>query len=280
MLGIFTKRSADPKADLKAMLGEYELPSFRTTVMETLRLLRDENATAHDIAVQIELDPGIQMKVLRAVNSAAFGLPTKVSSVLHAINLLGRSRLEPLVLTAAVRDALPQGQTAGFDGTIFWQHSAVRAMAARGFAKVLHSGTQEEAFAAGLLLDMAIPVLVASKGAAYVEAYRPNDESPSLIGREEATLGYNHTTVGRLIAETWELPDYLCDAIELHHDLDSEGAEPGIKLAGLIRDADKQEEMGHVVSAAESRFGLAGQTASEILARAFADSRQFASLIA
>ena len=81
MLGIFTKRSADPRAELKTMLGDYELPSFRTTVMETLRLLRDENATAHDIAVQIELDPGIQMKVLRAVNAAAFGLPGRMTIV-------------------------------------------------------------------------------------------------------------------------------------------------------------------------------------------------------
>jgi HD-like signal output (HDOD) protein len=280
MLGIFTKRSADPRAELKAMLGDYELPSFRTTVMETLRLLRDENATAHDIAVQIELDPGIQMKVLRAVNAAAFGLPTKVSSILHAINLLGRSRLEPLVLTAAVKDSLPPGHAAGFDGASFWQHSALRAMAARGFAKALHAGTQEEAFAAGLLLDMAVPVLVASKGPTYVEAYLPDESASGLVGREEAILGYNHTTVGRLIAEAWEPPDYLCDAIELHHDLDAEGAEAGIRLAGLIRDQDRPEGMDHVVATAESLFGLSGENAAEIMAQALKDASHFASLIA
>ncbi len=282
MIRLFTKRSADPHKDLVAMLGGYELPSFRTTVVSTLRLLRDDNASSEQIAGQIELDPGLQMRVLRTVNAAAFGLSTKVSSVPHAINLLGRSRLEPLVLTVAVKDALPSGQIPGFDAGCFWHHSAVRAMAARGFARRLHPRTQEEAFAAGLLLDLAVPVLASAKGAEYVETYRSatDDPSASLVALERSSLGYDHTVAGQLIAEGWELPDYLCQAIGSHHDDDAEEVEAGIRLAALLRDQDGPGDVDPIVTVASERYGVSAEDAVTVMEAAFEEAGHFSGLMA
>jgi HD-like signal output (HDOD) protein len=258
VIRLFTKRSADPHKDLVAMLGGYELPSFRTTVVSTLRLLRDDNASSEQIAGQIELDPGLQMRVLRTVNAAAFGLSTKVSSVPHAINLLGRSRLEPLVLTVAVKDALPSGQIPGFDAGCFWHHSAVRAMAARGFARRLHPRTQEEAFAAGLLLDLAVPVLASAKGAEYVETYRSatDDPSASLVALERSSLGYDHTVAGQLEVEA------------------------GIRLAALLRDQDGPGDVDPIVTAASERYDVSPEDAVTIMQAAFEEAGHFSGLMA
>ena len=59
------------------------------------------------VAYQLEGDPGLNVKVLKTVNSAAFGLSTRVSNLHHAVTLLGRSRLETIVLPQAVNNILP-----------------------------------------------------------------------------------------------------------------------------------------------------------------------------
>ena len=279
-MGLFTRKSADPRKELRDILGDYELPTLRTTVISTLRLLRDDNATGEQIAQQIELDPGIHTRVLRSVNAASFGLPTKVTTVLHAVSLLGRSRLEPLVLGLGVKESLPSARVPGFDAQRFWHRSAVRAMAARGFARHLHPGTQNEAFAAGLLVDLAVPVLASVKGSAYVDAYQAGASDPGadVIELERDALGHDHTAAGLLIAEAWDLPDYLCDAIAHHHDAGGEGLEPGVRLAALIRDQDELSDVERVASHAGLNYEIAEEDAVAILESAFQDADQFSGL--
>ncbi|MAG58522.1 MAG: hypothetical protein CMJ83_19715, partial [Planctomycetes bacterium] len=113
MLKMF-KRKQDPRAGLAAVLGEFELPGFPMAVMEVLRSLRDPEKDLESIATRVETDPGMSVGVLKMVNSAAFGLASEVDTVGHGLAMLGRARLESLVLGVVVRDVLPKEPAAGF----------------------------------------------------------------------------------------------------------------------------------------------------------------------
>ena len=115
---VFWKRSPDPRARLRERIGEYELPSFSTSAISTLSLLRAD-ADMADIAEGLLADPGLTVRILRTVNSAGFGLRHEITNVVSAAKLLGRSRLESLVLTAAVGESIPA--PTGFDNEGFWQ---------------------------------------------------------------------------------------------------------------------------------------------------------------
>jgi HD-like signal output (HDOD) protein len=271
-MGLFRKRSADPARELRGLLGSYELPTFRTSVLTALRLLRDEKSTTEQIAREIELDPGMHVRILRTVNSAAFGLSTRVSSVPHALALLGRSRVEPLVLGLAVRESLPVPSVPNFDVAAFWHRSTIRALAARGFARRLHSSTQDQSYTAGLLLDLAVPVLAAVKGAPYVEVYRTGAGSPEgLAACERRGFGYDHTVAGRLIAEAWGLPEHLCQAIAFHHEGDTSNLEPAILLAAQILDEGGPDGSDEIASAAAA-YGLGGDAVTQVLDSARLDA--------
>ena len=69
-----------------------------------LAMLRDPESSMTDIAEQLQVDPGMHVKVLKTVNAAAFGLITRVTNLQHAAKLLGRSRLEAIILSHAVRN--------------------------------------------------------------------------------------------------------------------------------------------------------------------------------
>jgi len=282
MIGWMLKRSRDPARELKDLLEGYTLPSFRTQVLSTLRLLRDEDATVEQIAEQIELDPGMHVRVLRTVNAAAFGLSTPVASVRHAVTMLGRSRIEPIVLTLAVGETLSQIEASGFDASNFWYYAATRAAAARGFARHLHPATQHESFTAGLLLDLAIPVLATVKGATYIDLYRTwtSEGTPGLSEIERKVLGYDHAAAGVLIADTWDLPDYLRIAIGTHHQPEDTDLEPGLLLAALLRDRHDEEDVERIRKSASERFGMAPATAESVMEKAFEEATEFSRLMA
>jgi len=90
MLGFFKRKKLDPKRRLAESLGELELPSFSTMTVSALRLLRDPKSSTAAIAEAIESNPGVVVRLLRMVNSAAYGLAQRVDRVGHAVNLLGR----------------------------------------------------------------------------------------------------------------------------------------------------------------------------------------------
>ncbi|MCP4201432.1 MAG: HDOD domain-containing protein, partial [bacterium] len=88
------------------------------------RLLRDPESSSTEIAARLEMDPGMHVKVLKTVNSASYGLSTEVNSLLQATNLLGRARLESIVVAIAVKAVMPKLETSEFDLAGFWRSAA------------------------------------------------------------------------------------------------------------------------------------------------------------
>src|SRR5690606_39702592 len=77
---------------------------------ESVRVIREEQAKAEPDAARvqrsIESDVGLAAEVLRTANSAVFGLRRTVSSIPHAILLLGIGTVMNLVTSAALRATL------------------------------------------------------------------------------------------------------------------------------------------------------------------------------
>ena len=167
MFDFLKKKNVDPKAALQQTLGEYRLPSFPNVVMDVLEKMRDPDASAGDVADLLSGDPGLSVKVLNIVNSAAFARASTVENLKQAVALIGFSQLEQLVLSAAVSDALPSPAAGPFDAATFWQASARRGILARNVARKACPAKESECFTAGLLQDMAVPFLVQQHAGTY-----------------------------------------------------------------------------------------------------------------
>jgi EAL and modified HD-GYP domain-containing signal transduction protein len=64
----------------------------QAVVLELLRLVRDD-AEISKIDATLKRDPALAFKLLRLVNSAAFGLPVQITSFQHAVMMLGYKKL-------------------------------------------------------------------------------------------------------------------------------------------------------------------------------------------
>jgi len=219
MFNFFKKRSSDTRQELRNMLGNYEIENFPSAVMNVLATLRDPDSSITDIARQIEVDPAMHVRVLRTTNSAAFGLISKVSNIRHAANLLGRSRIEALVLSHAVTNVMSSDDNGCIDNKRFWVNAAQRASLARSIAQRLHPATQIESFTIGLLQNIAIPVLARFRDAEYRKVFEHSsrDRESRLHLLEQESFGYDHPAIGAMMTEVWNFPDYLTRAIAGHH---------------------------------------------------------------
>jgi EAL and modified HD-GYP domain-containing signal transduction protein len=79
----------------------------QAVVLELLRLVRDD-AELTKIDATLKRDPALAFKLLRLVNSAAFGLPVQITSFQHAVMMLGYKKMMrwlSLLLATASKDA-------------------------------------------------------------------------------------------------------------------------------------------------------------------------------
>ena len=281
MLKFLKKRK--PTDELKELLGDYELPHFPTVVTNLLSLLRDPSSPVARIAAQIETKPGMSVRVLRMVNSAAFGLRNELSNVQHAVTLLGRSRLEALAVSVAVRDTLPPTDGLEFLRH-FWLTAARRASLARALSQHVHPPTQSEAFTAGLLQNIAVPILAAKHGDKYGdkygEVYRAWQDYEANETRleelEKEAFGYDHQTIGALVAETWSLPEFLTHAISQHHaDINDSLPEVAFKLVSHIRDRAVDPTVDSLVDVCQKWVNLDRDVLHDLVTKSYEDAEEF-----
>jgi HD-like signal output (HDOD) protein len=278
MFDFLKRKQKDPKEELKALLGDYELQRLPTVVIDVLGMLRDPDTETDDICDKIRMDLGMNVKILRLINSAAFGLINKVSSLNHAITILGRSRLESVLLSYAVGNTIPPSLDC-MEPSLFWLASARRACLAKHIALHLHAATQAESFTAALLQDLAIPLMSDVKAGVYKDLLQKwhADQSADIDVMEQDLFSYDHPTIGALIAEEWSLPKYLVHAIAGHHDLSEQSsAEPAVRLVSLVKYFDEDDGTQRLIATAEKDFGITRDMMEEMISKAFAEAEQFA----
>jgi len=274
----FRKKKKNTEQELEDILEGYELPSFPNIIMEVLSSLRDHNVAMHEISDLLKKDPGMHVKILKTVNSSAYGLAKNISNIHHAVNMLGKSRIESILLTHAVKDRLPDIHLNNFSLKRFWFVSSFRASLAKILADKLHPATKNEAFTAGLLQDMAIPVIALIKNKQYdsiLEKWQ-NNVDLNLVQLESETFGYDHQKIGRLMAKKWEFPDYLINAISQHHERNGDiFVEPSVWLVSFLRSGNDSSEFTQVMEKCQKYYDLKHEQTENFLKTASQESEQF-----
>jgi len=217
------------------------MPSLPTTVAKVLEVCNNPRTSPVDLDRVISLDPVLMGKVLKLINSAYYGLPNQVTSLVRAIIMLGVNTVKNLALSTAVLDRL--ADKAGFRALNmegFWRHSLCVGVVAKMLArkKGVESQRLDEYFAAGLLHDIGKIPLNNVLSEDYVKAMGLADrERIPLYAAERQAIDMDHAEAGGMIADAWHLDGPIADAIRFHHSIpDYEGPNEQILLAVSVAD--------------------------------------------
>jgi HD-like signal output (HDOD) protein len=196
------------------------LPSLPSLYLKLQDACRDPSVSLRTVADIMAQDAAMTAKILQMVNSAFFGMRRRVSSPMHAVQLLGLDTVNALTLSAHVFFGCDPLRLALCSMGSLWSHSlAVSAFAAEvAMAEGGDGQLVEDARVAGLLHDAGALVFADSLPGAYSEVVgRACADGRPLCEVETEGLGVSHAAVGAYLLGLWGIPENIVEGIAFHH---------------------------------------------------------------
>ncbi len=205
---------------LEQVLASAQLPALPQTAIRLLELSQDASNGPAEYAKPIEADPGLMGQILRFVNSSYFGFSREIASIKQALALVGVRTIKNFALWSAVFSLVPDPKFGPFDLKKLWQDSLRRAVFARLIGRKIKLHNAEDLFAAALLQDMAIPLLLKELPKQYESLLERRDvEKLRLSQLEQGLFGWDHAQAAAALVRNWRLPEEFAVLIERHPNL-------------------------------------------------------------
>jgi putative nucleotidyltransferase with HDIG domain len=202
---------------LKIALDNIKLPALPQIIPKLQQTINDPMSSASDLAEVISLDPSLSTLLLRIVNSAFYGFPSKIDTITKAVTLIGSRQLYTLAIGAIVLDLL-KAPIKSFNMELFWRHSVACAVIARAIAAECGRRQRERYFVAGLLHDIGrLALFQAAPDITGGVVSLAQKKSVPVLQAERKLLGFDHGEFGAILLNKWSFPPALTEAVRYHH---------------------------------------------------------------
>jgi putative nucleotidyltransferase with HDIG domain len=222
----------------KILLSINKLPAFPATVQRVIELLKNEDYSVNEIAAVIKYDQAVTANILKISNSAYFGARQKIKTINDAVIYLGQQHLVRAIQTASISKFFTN-RGYGAKASELWEHSVAVALMSQILSHQLYQQENPTLYTAALLHDIGKLVMGEYVQDASMKIFElVNNHAYSFLEAEEEIMGINHAELGGRIAEYWNFPTEIRDAIALHHRPNSIDLE-GSVLASLVYLSDQ-----------------------------------------
>jgi len=194
------------------------LPTLPNIIYQLLQLLQYGDVDIEEVVEVITYDLAISTRLLKVANSAYYGFMKKITTVRHAISVLGFRQVKSLALGITVFETMKGiGGKSSIDHKQLWLHSIGCGMAARLICRFAPAIDPETAFTASLLHDIGKLVMDGFYGTHYQKVMEKVSQGVQQFTAEEQIFGFDHGEVGGWLCERWKLPSELTYPIMYHH---------------------------------------------------------------
>ena len=215
------------------------IPSLPQVTSKLLTVFNDTNPPAKEVSKIIESDQSLAAQVLKQANSPFYGFPSRISTLQHAIVLMGFNAIKNLAIGSSVTRMKRTGASAILGSEQFWEHSLGVGVGARAIGKEIGYPSPEELLAAGLLHDTGKLILSDSFPKEYEEVVKEAEERGEEIYQpEKRVLGGSHDDVGGWFTKTNRFPCVLKACVQYYHTPGSELSDEFNTAVKIVHIAD------------------------------------------
>ncbi|MGD9311124.1 MAG: HDOD domain-containing protein, partial [Desulfosarcina sp.] len=172
------------------------LPEAPTIISELNQVIADPMATSNTVAQVVNKSPSLAATLLKIVNSAYYGFPSKIDRISRAVTIIGTTEISSLALGVCVMQAFNDIPKQIVNIQAFISHSLACGIIARILAAFNNNAQTEQLFISGLLHDI---------GKLIVYKYFPDHaiacfqqahaEDKSVYQAEKKLLGMYHSQI-------------------------------------------------------------------------------------
>ncbi|MCF8240171.1 MAG: HDOD domain-containing protein [Melioribacteraceae bacterium] len=216
----------------------HSLPTMPFLVSEVTRLIDNPMTSAANLGRLIGKDQGMVTKILSVANSPLYGIPRRVSTIDFAIVILGFNHIKNIVIALSMMNAFKNISGKDFRLEKYWAHSLMTATAAKRIADDLGYQLGGEAFTAGLLHDLGIPIIYRYFRKEYMQIEKIISDLGGITEEgEENIIGATHSFIGHYLINQWNLPSEISSVVLQHHN-PSASIQNDKVLASIVHLAD------------------------------------------
>jgi len=204
------------------------IPSLPTVAVEALKLFHDSNSSNEQLVSVIRKDPAIVQKLLKAANSAKYGIRGEITDLNRAVMIMGRSAAAPLVLSFSLAKQSMEVSAHQTHYKKFWTRSFVQATASEVIAAHFGSSAfRAECYTTNILAGLGKLALLRAEPDKYMSCLtRSVSEGIPLPRVEQEVFGFNHSRLSSILLQQMGLPDRCLAAIRGINDTQITEAKP------------------------------------------------------
>jgi HD-like signal output (HDOD) protein len=213
--------------------SKIKLPSLPVIFSQITEAINDPRSSATQVASIIEKDSSLSARLLKIVNSAFYGFPSRIDTISRAVTIIGTKELSILAMGISALEVFKDIPSDLIDMKSFWKHNIACGTIARIIASYHNNTVTERFFLAGLLHDigrlMMFKFCPLEAKEALVRASRTNS---LLRDTEEEVMGFDHALIGGMLLKHWNLPVVLETSVAHHHTWNTRtGSQPRLERA-------------------------------------------------
>jgi two-component system, cell cycle response regulator len=204
---------------INSIAGKIEnLPTLPGIAIKLLQAVQKNEPNISEIGEILSKDVALTAKILKLVNSSFYSLSSRITTVDHAIKLLGLNTVKNLALGFSLITGFQKKGVKAIDYRRYWKDSLVGAIAARLLAKKIQPTLCDDAFFMGLLQNIGSLALACCLTEQYsVVLSEEAKDVGNWYQAENEVLGFNHMEVGEYLIKSWGLPEAFYVPISYHH---------------------------------------------------------------
>jgi len=213
-----------------------KIPPQPKVLLDLNKKLASDNYDVRSLAKIISIDPGITAMLFKAARSPIFGHGKKFETLDQIIMVVGVKQTFNLVQAMALSSCVSDKSRKAFD--IFWTRSQEIAQMAALIAKdrvSICNVFPDQAYMAGIFHECGVPLLM-QRFPDYCKSLQLDNLScwPNLA-EEDAKFNVDHCSIGFIVARHWGLPNFVCAAIQYHHEMPREEVGTTCTLVAILQ---------------------------------------------
>ena len=195
-----------------------QIPTLPRTSTDIMDAIDDENVNIDRVTELIEQDISLAVQVLKFANSPFCGTIHTVSSIKHAIVVMGLGEIKALLLVFAVQKFFDSSSVDNDNRKRFWTHSVVCSHVARYLARYFQRQADDTIFISALIHDLGKIVLDQYLHKEFLEIVDLiMMDNTSFKEAEKAVVGITHCQVAAKLLKQWCFPQKVVMQVFYHH---------------------------------------------------------------
>jgi HD-like signal output (HDOD) protein len=234
------------------LLRGFGIPSQPQILVDLKMAQASGQVDLQEIGRLIRKDIYVSGSVLKVANSPFYGLRNPVTSIEHALMMIGTLGVINIVNAVTLRQELVLAKNLSDDDTQFlnrfWDSAEDTARVAAVISRELDLGQPDELYLLGLFNNAGIPLML-ERFRDYRKVLSQSYEltEGSVTRMENHHYETNHAVLGYYLTRSWKMPKLICDSIGQHHNLQTLFADASHHGSPLLNNVTIMKMAEHIV---------------------------------